>query len=407
MSTTTRMAWRNLWRHRRRTVLLLLAIAFCTAVLIFFMALQLKSYDTAVKASVSLLSGHIQIQVPGYLERPQMRKSFSGHDVEKKLGNVTGIAEYAPRAVGYALLSSDERTYGASVLGVIPEREGGISTIPSLVRSGRFLEKLDALEVVIGKTLAANLKLGVGEDLTLLGQGRDGSLAASVLTIVGIFESGSADIDRSLIEIPLGTFQETFGMGDHIHAYVVTIGADSELEVVRNAISSNLSDQKLMVLTWNEIIPGLKQSIELDMTFGWMFYCSLVIVVVFSILNTFLMSVLERIKEFGIMLSLGARHRSIAGMVIMECLFISLIGLGLGIVLGAAVVEYYRWHGFSVPGSEEILRKWNLPSTIHPVVTARVLVSCSIVILAANLISIVYPALKILSLTPARALKNA
>ena len=404
------LAWRNIWRNPRRTALTLLAIAFASGILVFFIGLQQSAFDTSIKANISIFHGFLQVQKDGYLKNPEIRKTIMGaSELRDRIVTLPGVKAVAQRAIGFGLLSSAERTYGAQVVGVEVDREGSVSTIPSLIREGNYLSAESALEAVIGKDLARNLKIKVGEEITLLGQGKDGSVAATVLKLVGIFESGAREMDRNMIEIPLGTFSDVFSLSDEAHTLVI-VGDDlrklAELsEKVRTVLQGENASEKLVVHSWDELLPGLLQAIQLDTAGHVIFRSALIIIVMFSVLNTFLMSVMERTREFGVMLALGETPFQLALLIILECLLLTLLGVVLGTTFGSATILYYGKYGFYVPGSEEVMKVWSLPVAIYTQLTLRSLTSGPLVILLTSLLSVLYPAFRLMRVEPVEALR--
>ncbi|HLF24127.1 MAG TPA: ABC transporter permease, partial [Burkholderiales bacterium] len=299
------LAWRNLWRNSRRTWLTASAIAFSAMLLVFMITLQLGAYDMLIGNTLRVFTGQMQIQREGYLDKPQMRLSIpNARALAETLRRATHIAEIAVRANGFALASSGARSYGVPVVGVEPLNEPLVSTIPRLIKRGRYLADMNAQEIVIGAPLARNLRIDVGAELTLLGGGRDGSVAAAVLPVVGIFESGTPEIDRRLVQMPLATFQDVFAMNTDAHAIVISGAALEDIPRRFAMVQSHLPvGGGLVLLDWDRLVPGIKQLIQADTVQNWFTYIVLIVVVTFSILNTFLMSVLERTREFGIMLA--------------------------------------------------------------------------------------------------------
>ena len=224
------------------------------------------------------------------------------------------------------------------MVGVEPGFEPGVSSIPGLVSSGRYLQDPAAAEVVIGSVMARNLKVEPGDELTFLGSGLDGSFAAGVVTVVGIFDSGSQDLDRSLAAVPLGYFQESFAMQDNGHSIVITVNELSSVPTLLGLIGVMISQQTdLVALGWESLMPGLKQAIQADMASAWFMYAVLIVLVAFSVLNTQLMSVLERTREFGVIMALGVKPRRLALLVLLETFFMAMLGFMIGVGLGALV----------------------------------------------------------------------
>ncbi|MCB0325278.1 MAG: ABC transporter permease [Bdellovibrionales bacterium] len=411
VTTALRIGWRSIGRNRRRTVLTLLAIGFATAVLVFFVALQLSSYSASINATTALFSGHLQVQRAGYLDRPQIRQSFADpRALREAILGLPGVRAGSVRGFGFALLSSAERSIGAQLVGVEPEREAQVSSIAGVIRRGRYLSSTGAEEAVVGASLARNLKVDVGSEVSFVGQARDGSLAAAVVRIVGIFESGSPEFDRGVAFLPFDYFAETFSTEGQAHAIALRLDDSADAVAQEQTIASLINGSRkdsdaLVVLRWDELVPGLKQVIELDMASGWLFYVSLVLVVGFTVLNTFLMSVLERTREFGLLLALGARPTRIGLQIILECGLVTVLGLAVGVGMGTVAVTYFGRYGFSVPGSEELMREWNLPATVYPRMSWRAALQGPSVLFATGLLAAVYPALRVLRLVPIKALR--
>ncbi|OGI48033.1 MAG: lipoprotein ABC transporter permease [Candidatus Muproteobacteria bacterium RBG_16_65_34] len=408
MTITLRLAWRNLWRYPRRTWLTASAIAFVTLLMVFLITLQLGSYDLMVDSSLRIFTGQLQVQREGYLDKPQIRTVVpEALALAQRMRQSPALANVgiAARAQGFALASSGRRSYGVQVVGAEPEHEPRVSTIPRLMKSGRYLSRLDAPEAVVGATLARNLNIKVGDELTLLGSAMDGSVAATVVPVVGLFESGMRELDRQLVELPLRTFQETFGMGDAGHAIVLVAPDLKALPQLRTAVAALLPEGRgLVALDWERLIPGLKQLIQADWASGWFTYIALIVVVTFSILNTFIMSVLERTREFGAMLALGATPARIGVLVFFESLFLTLIGLALGMGLGLLVAFYFSVYGFTYPGLAELMGQYGLPGLIYPKLSFVSVALGPAVILGFVLLASLYPALRIRRLNAVEAM---
>ena len=402
-----RMAWRNLWRHSRRTWLTATAMIFSNVLLVFMISLQFGSYDMMINNTLQAFSGHIQVQHPGYNENPKIRDSVPAVlALEEELAQTLPDARMAARAAGFALASSERRSFGIQVIGVQPALEPGVSTIPGLVSEGRFLNDMMAPEIVIGAVMARNLRVSIGDELTLLGSGRDGSFAAGVVSVVGIFETGSSDMDRSFAEVPLGYFQETFFMGDHGHSVVIAVDNLDQVATGVTRVRSALGERDgLAVLDWDALQPGLKQAIQADLSSAWFMYGVLIILVAFSVLNTQLMSVLERTREFGVITALGIKPGKLAFLVMLETALMALIGLAIGLFLGWLVALYFNTVGFSYPGMEEMADRFNLPGKIYPSVTPFSMVLGPLVVFVFCLLASIYPALRLFRLQPVEAMR--
>ena len=405
MNISWRLAWRNLWRHRRRTWLTVGAMVFCNVLLIFLISLQLGSYQMMIDNSLATYTGHLQVQHRDYLEEQRMRQSVPAvAELAHGARDLLELETVAARGQAFALASSEERSFGVLLNGVQPQFEPRVSTLAGLIREGRYLSPADRDHIVVGSILARNLKVGVGDELTFLGSGLDGSFSAGVATIIGILHTGMDDIDRSVAQVPLPWFQETFSMGDHGHSVVVRVPGLDQVPAAQSALQHFLTGE-LVVQDWDALQPGLRQAITSDMASAWFTYVVLIVLVAFSVLNTQMMAVLERTREFGVMLALGMRPGQLARLVGMETLLMSALGLLLGVLLGAILTVYLSQVGFAYPGMEEFGAKFNMPGRMYPEVSLLSLLWGPGIVMLGAMLAAVYPALRLFRLQPVDAMR--
>jgi len=402
-----RLAWRNIWRQKRRTWLTALAMIFSNILLVFMISLQFGSYEMMINNTLRMFSGQVQVQREGYQDSQKMRQVVN--DIRDLAGNIREMfpaASVAARANAFVLVSSEDRSFGTQLVGVEPDQEPGISSIPGLLTDGRYLDDPDAPEVVIGSVMARNLKVQTGDELTFLGSGRDGSFAAGVLEVVGIFSSGSQDMDRSLAEIPLGYFQEAFAMEAGGHVIALAVDELGAVPAMIGPLKAAIGDRDgLVALDWEELMPGLKQAIQADMTSAWFMYAVLIVLVAFSVLNTQLMSVLERTREFGVIMALGIKPRRLALLVLLETFLMASLGFLIGMLLGAFVSGYFAQAGFAYPGMDELAAKFNMPPVIYPSFDLLSIMLGPVVVFIFCLFAAIYPALKLYGLRPVDAMR--
>jgi ABC-type lipoprotein release transport system permease subunit len=397
MNIILRLAWRNLWRHARRTWLTIGAMVFSNILLVFMMSLQFGMYGLMIDNSLQVFTGHMQVQAPGYKDDQKMRQVVPDvAGLASTLRQELGTDEVAARGWAFGLASSADRSYGVGVYGVEPRYEPLVSNIPGLVDQGRYFTDNDAQEIVIGALLARNLRVSVGDELTLLGSGVDGSFAAAVVEVVGIFDSGVPDIDRNIAEMPLGAFQDVFYMEGAGHQVVLFADSLRSVAVTQQQVSALLpADSDLVVHDWDALLPGLKQAIQADISSAFFMYAILVILVAFSVLNTQLMSVLERTHEFGIVLALGLRAGRLGRLVMLETTMMGFIGLILGAIAGALVTSWFTVNGLSIPGMDEMAAQFNLPARVFPSVNVLTMFLGPLVVFLFTLLAAVYPALRL------------
>ena len=410
MSITSKMAWRNIWRNPRRSVLTIAAIAFAGLLLVFMFSFQFGSYEAMVNSSVKIRTGHLQIMAEGYHDNQDMRLVVSDPvPVGNRVGDIPEVEAYTFRGETFSLASSENRTYGVLVSGIDPEREARISTIKDLIRRGSYLsEDGEREQAIFGTLLADNLKVGIGDEVTLLGQGRDGSVAATVLKIKGVFRSGIDEMDRSTVYMRLDTFQDVYFMQDSVHRIVINANRLDQVSRIKQRLNGELKtldrSKELNVLTWEELSPGLPQSIKMDLISGVIWYLFLVMVVAFSIMNTFLMAVFERTKEFGVMLALGTKPGRVIKILLFESMFITALGLAIGIVLGSVVTLYFQKVGIDIGGVSEITSQFGISGKLYPRLTPLSAVIGPAAVLVITFFAALYPAFKVRKLNIVQAL---
>ena len=408
----SKMAWRNIWRHPRRTLLTISAVAFASAILIFMVSMQIGAFETMINSTVKMSSGHLQVQAADRLEKMDMRLVVPDPAaIGEILDSAPRVEAYTYRATTFSMIASGERTVGALVVGVDPEREARVSTLESIVRRGSYLSGGDSDGALVGERLAKNLRVDIGDELTLMGQGRDGSVAATLLTVRGIYKSGLAEFDRASIQIDLETFQDVYSMRGAVHQ-VVAIGDDLKaLPAMKKHVEAGVRDlaskESLVVLDWKDLAPGLYEAIWMNIVSRMIFYLILVTVVASSISSTFLMAFLERTKEFGVMMAVGTSPRRLTRVLLLESINITLVGIATGMVLGGMVTLYFQAYGIDLSSSEEILSQFGISGRIYPKLTPLSILAGPTLVFVITSLAALYPALKIRGLRPVEALSHA
>lgn len=404
-----KMAWRNVWRNPRRSILTMLAIAFANLLLIFMLSWQFGSYETMINSTVKIQTGHLQVQAQAYQDKNEIRLTVPDPElVVKILQKMPGVNIFTLRSKAFSLIASKDRTYGAMIIGIDPARENRLSSLSNLVRKGNYLSAADGNQAMIGKLLAENLKVGIGDELVVLGQGRDASVAATVVSVKGIFSSGQDDFDRGLVHIPLQYFQEVYAMGGAVHEVVVVCDSLKNVEAVKQKLLDEIrrkdTQKRLVVLDWTELMPGLIEAIKMDLATGFIFYIILIVVVAFSILNTFLMAVFERTREFGILMAVGITPGRLTRLLLLESLSMTLLGAAVGAVGGCLVTYYYQTQGIIIPEATELLRQYGLPERMYPKLSLLSLSLGSAIVLVITSLAALYPSLKVRRLKPVAAM---
>lgn len=408
------MAWRNIGRNRRRSLLTAGAIAFSVLLLVAAMAMQEGQYSTMINNATALLNGHLQVQHKDHKDNPSLRRAVRNTAaLQSSLSALPGVKSVAPRISVFALASNEEKSFGAQFIGVDPLAEQKFSTLPNMIIEGRYLQATDEASVVIGSGLARNLSLMIGDELIVLGNAADDSVAALALTIVGIVTTHQRELDRALAILPLKTVQREFLMSDQSTELVVSLFDSRATELVTQQARTQLAaladddSDVLVVRPWTELLPELKQMIDLDRASAWLIYGLLALMVLFSIVNTFMMIIFERTREFGMVMALGARPRFVVGLLQLEALMLCGIGVAAGTAIATALVALVAHIGIPLPlEMQELAQQFHLPDRLHPAFSGAVLLTAPALMLLGTQLAALIPAIRLGSLDPVHAMSR-
>ena len=409
------LAWRNLWRVPRRTWLTAGGVAFAVILVVFMRSMHGGIFDATIKLVTEQMSGHAQVQHAEYLDDPRMR-----HTVEE-LSAVTGalaahpdVRAVAPRGIGFALVSTESdasgTSFGAQVMGVDPAVEfATVSQRP--LPGGRTLERTG--EGFMGSILARNLGAEVGDGVVVLGTGKEGGVAAAAVTLVGLFESGVPDLDRSVLMVHFDDFSEAFGLEDEAHV-VAALGQDAgDARGFATSIAPSVEEAATAgaahVLPWQEIQPELAQLLVIKDAIGFTLASILTVLVTFVVVSAFVMTVFDRTAEFGMLKAIGMPPSAIFRMVQFEGLWVSLIGVALGLAAALAVVSAVAAAGIPVsefPDLARMYQRLNLPDRLVPAFATRDALLIAAVMIAAVQFAAAVPAPRIWHLNAVDALRD-
>jgi len=402
-----KLAWRNIWRNSRRTSLTVAAVVFAVTLSIVQRGIQLGTYEVNIRNAVRLSSGFLQIQKQGFQKNPILRKSFNiTPQIEKALHEQSQITGYAPRIYADALISFRDKSFGSFLIGIDPRKEPLVSDYSQKVNAGRFLQVGDTSGIVVGYKLLKNLQASIGDSIVILSQGYDGFLNSMFGVIKGTVKIGSNVFDRMAIFMNLPTAQYFLGMENRVNIIAISLNRLKDIPRVKKSLRSELANTDLTVLSWDEILPELKQSIELDNIGGILFLGILIIVVAFGILNTVLMSVTERTREFGILLSIGLPNKRLAEIVIIETLFVVALGIIIGNLLGAGINYYIVNNPITIGGKyATVYEEYGFLPLLASTMDIRIFLNTTLSVVIISIISIIYPLWHVLKLEPLKGIR--
>ncbi len=405
------LAWRNVWKNKRRTILTLLTIIIGFFMILFNDAVGEGMFNKMIDNQVTRNTGHLQVQARGFSENMGAEYAFTPEQrLINAIENDKDIESYTKRIHAGGLISFKKAISGVMVQGIDPDKEKTITNIyKCMLPGGRYLKSGDSQQIIIGQTLAKNLGVKIGDKTIFSSQTIDGSFAAERLTIVGIFKTGNLGNDSSLIIMPIAQAAETFGMNDLVNSIVIKVKKINTVYDVRERLLKNIDSSKLDVPGWKELMPDTVQMITSNRASRKIMDFILFMIVAFTVLNTIQMSVFERIREFGVMLALGTRPGQITAIVLFESVYITFMGLILGGLAGSLVCRHFSINPIDLGAKfkESTSELGNIyPLIIQPDLTLLAFFVTSILLLSVSISFSIIPARKAAHLRPVEAIRH-
>lgn len=333
-----KLGYRNLWRNRRRTLLTMTAMSTATALVIIMLSVYDGMLWDMINSATLMYHGHVKITAPGYIDDHKIQQTLQENGIQKKLAGRSGIAGITGRTRAFALLSvgtgETAHTQPAELLGIVPETEKQVTLMHKHLREGTFISSQDSHDIVLGRGLAKRLEASVGDEVVAMGQGSDGSIAADLFTVTGIVATNDPIRDMSLALVGCQTLQNLMVLGDGLHEIVMTLDRPLAAETWAQELQTELPD--VDVSSWYEFIPQMAEVLKNWDAFKYIFSLIFYFAVLLVAANTMYMAFFERIREFGIMCAIGLKTLRLAGMIMLEGLFMSGISGLVGGIAGLA-----------------------------------------------------------------------
>jgi ABC-type lipoprotein release transport system permease subunit len=400
---TARLAWRNLWRNHRRTVIMLSAITLGVWAMIAMTAMIRGMVDGMILDSIETLPGHVQIRHPGYSDDPSIEKTVaepSGPLLQALEG--PEVVAWTTRVRAVAVITSERDSRGVSLLGVIPDGERELSSIADDIIEGRFLESPGDPGIVLGRKLVERLETKLGRRVVLMSQDPENELADRGFRIVGIFKSklsayedgfvfAGQETVQKMLRIP-GRVTEIAVLGDNYR----DVGGLTEL--LRNAVPADAE-----VLPWFELDKYLGSMLPMMDGFVLVWIVVVFLALSFGLVNTLVMAVFERVREIGLMLALGMKPAMIMSQVIIESLLLLVIGLLIGDVLAWLTMQWLA-DGLDLSIVADGLDRFGMSTTLVPALQARDVVMANVTVLILGFLASLSPAWRASRYNPIEAI---
>jgi putative ABC transport system permease protein len=402
------IAWRNVLRNRRRSLITIFSIGFGLGAMLFIWGfidgahLQLKENFTG------LFMGHLQIHALGFEKTMAINQTIKDPvSIGSLLRSQPEIAAYTHRVRSFAYFRTAQNSMGGLMVGIEPIGELKVSKLGRTIYKGRFLNPGDKGGIVLGDLLAENLKIGVNDEVLAMVQAVDGTMKTATFRVLGIIKTGIEEMDRGMGVVSIRDSQKLMVLDEAVTDIVIRVRSINRLNQLVQSLKKQMADRDLEILTWSDISPILQQWIDFDEAFAYVFLLIVLVIIVAGILNTILMSLLERTREFGVMMALGTKGYQLAFMLGVESFLLGLMGMTVGITLGLSSVGIFSRVGIPVSAKvKEAMASFFISDVIYPTVEWDHILSNGLVVLISCILISLYPAWKVSKLRPDKALRS-
>ncbi|MCK5837236.1 MAG: ABC transporter permease, partial [Desulfobacula sp.] len=360
----TLLAWRNIWRNPRRTLVILLAVIIGVWSMIFLGAILRGMETEMIRNAMSTLTGSLQIHHRAYRDDPVVENSMKDMDpLESALKNTLGPGARWTRRVRISAVASNARhSGGVTLVGIEPEKEAAISFIGNAMTAGRYLTPGDKNQILVGRAFLNKFNTKIGHKLILMSQDIHQEMASKAFRIVGVFSAESEAVEKQFVFVPLSQAAGMLKMGTSISEIAILLPEldmkGTEETHMAGKLTAAIADDTYCVETWQQLLPMMKAYLEMSGFFLYIWYGVVFVAMGFGIVNTTLMAVFERMREFGLMKALGMRPAQIIKGVVTETVFLLLLGISAGNILGFLSVAAIAGNGIDLSALAAGAQMW-------------------------------------------------
>jgi putative ABC transport system permease protein len=399
-----KISWRNIWRNKRRSLIVLLSIIIGTIAILLTDALSIGMLNQMLKNRVSAHVAHFQIHKNGFSENEFIQDYIPDKKlVEDVLMNNNNIKSFSERIITSGIINSASNSSDIKIIGVQPEKEEKITNIKNSITVGRYLSGKKH-EIVISKRLAEKLDVGLGDKIVLMASDLNGNIGSDIFRIEGLYQSVSSEFDKFYIFISLGNAQELLALNDKTTEYAIIINDLTKLNLVKKELSNKLKGQ-YEISSYEDLLPLMIIQMDLYKESMSVFYLIIGLALILGIVNTMLMSVFERIKEFGILMAIGMKNINLFFMIISEAFFLGIFGTLLGLFLGMLIYIPLSNSGLNLSIFADSLASFGAGSIIYPTLTVESVLKIITILPIITISGSIYPAIKTIKYNPETAIR--
>ena len=404
MSTLIKIAWRNVWRNKIRSGVVIISIVLGIWAGLFVMAMTLGLNEQRMNGAISTYLSHVQVHDAQYSKEQNI--NYYIQNKEKILNKIEGdnnIKAYAKRTIVTAMAANSNGSYGVQIVGINPAEEKKLTSISDKLIEGTYLNKFKRNPIVIGKALADKLDLNLRSKIVITLQDINSNIVSTSFRVEGIFRTSSSMFDEATLFVKMDDLEQITGLSGQIHEIAILANSIDNTEKIKSNLNKDILGSKAE--TWSDIAPELGYANEMMSRFIYIFMGIIFLALAFSIINTMLMAVLERKKELGMLMSVGMNKSRIFSMITLETLFISALATPIGMLLSFWTISYFGEVGIDLSIVAKGLESLGIGTRIYTFLPRQLYINITFLSLLVTFVSALFPARRALKLNPVEAIK--
>ena len=404
-----KIAFRNIFRQRRRSAFTVFTMV--GGFVLFSLALSMSegTYGTVIEKFTKSYTGHFQIHRNGYLDKPSIYKTLDDYaSLSKEISKIPGVKSWTPRVYANSMASKDKKNAMARIIGIDPESEARTTSIKVKIKDGEFLVKSAETknDVIIGAGLAETLKLKLGDTFVLLGQGADGSIANDIFLVKGILKGDAYSKDRNYCYMDIKMAQTFLSLDNNYHEIAVVVDDYKNAEAAARVLDGNLQKagiKNLEVLPWAKVEKQFYNTMVFEKKGIRICLIVIVIIVAIGVLNTVLMTILERTKEYGVLRAIGTRPLTLFWMIVLESAGLAIISIILGLIISLVLNYFASTYGVDYPNPIDI--GGFTITTMYGLIYLGAFVGPALVTFVTAVFVSIFPAFRAMRINPVEAMR--
>ncbi|ELR71926.1 efflux ABC transporter, permease protein [Fulvivirga imtechensis AK7] len=400
------MAWRNIWRNKVRSLIIISSVAIGLVAGLFVLSLYKGILEDRVRTVIDREVSHLQVHHVRFKEDFDPKYVIPGKDeLIEHLHHLPTVKVFTSRTVAQGMLATGTGSSAIQLVGVDPEQENQVSGLNAKLKDGKGFSNGKKNQLLIGKKLADKMHLKVGSKAILTFIDKESNIVSGAFRVAGIYQTDNTPMDERIAFVKQDDLRLYLSLDGEVHEIAILLQKDGDVEDVQAALKSKYPELKIE--SWKEISPETKLMIETTDQYSLIFIIIIMLALSFGIVNTMLMAVLERSREIGMLLALGMNRVKIFSMILTETVFLTITGVPTGVFATWVIVKIYHRHGLDISAlGGQAMSEFGFSSMIYPAFPWEKILSQMLIVLMAALLSSLIPAIKAIGLRPVEALQK-